>query len=124
MTRTVASNVQVLTAGTRRDQTQSQTEAKGTSVVTLMVTPEDAERIALAQSEGQIMLVLRNPLDQQPSDLRHQDRGADGPKNRLRRRRSRKIQRPDAPVAPPPPAEPHRCPVPLKPSARRSGPMR
>ena len=28
-----------------------------------MVTPEDAERIALAQSEGEIMLVLRNPLD-------------------------------------------------------------
>ena len=28
-----------------------------------MVTPEDAERIALAQTEGQIMLVLRNPLD-------------------------------------------------------------
>ena len=28
-----------------------------------MVTPRDAERIALAQAEGQIMLVLRNPLD-------------------------------------------------------------
>ena len=28
-----------------------------------MVTPGDAERIALAQTEGQIMLVLRNPLD-------------------------------------------------------------
>ena len=28
-----------------------------------MVTPRDAERIALAQSEGTIMLVLRNPLD-------------------------------------------------------------
>jgi pilus assembly protein CpaB len=33
------------------------------SVVTLMVTPADAERIALAQTEGQIMLALRNPLD-------------------------------------------------------------
>ena len=31
--------------------------------MTLLVTPEDAERIALAQSEGQIMLALRNPLD-------------------------------------------------------------
>jgi hypothetical protein len=27
------------------------------------VSPGDAERIALAQSEGSIMLVLRNPLD-------------------------------------------------------------
>jgi Flp pilus assembly protein CpaB len=32
-----------------------------------MVSPRDAERIALAQSEGEIMLVLRNPLDQEPT---------------------------------------------------------
>jgi Flp pilus assembly protein CpaB len=29
----------------------------------LLVTPNEAERIALAQAEGQVMLVLRNPLD-------------------------------------------------------------
>ena len=39
------------------------TKPTPSNVVTLMVTPEDAERIALAQSEGQIMLILRNPLD-------------------------------------------------------------
>jgi pilus assembly protein CpaB len=32
-------------------------------VVTLLVTPQDAERISLAASEGQITLTLRNPLD-------------------------------------------------------------
>jgi pilus assembly protein CpaB len=69
MTRTAASNVQVLTAGTRKDQekpAESERERErgfGETVVTLMVTPRDAERIALAQSEGQIVLVLRNPLD-------------------------------------------------------------
>ena len=31
------------------------------------VTPDDAERIALAASEGQIMLALRNPLDTTPT---------------------------------------------------------
>jgi pilus assembly protein CpaB len=68
MTRTVASNVQVLASGTRRSQqTLLEVDAKGTSVVTLMVSPEDAERIALAQSQGQIMLVLRNPLDLAPT---------------------------------------------------------
>ena len=36
-------------------------------MVTLAVLPADAERIALAQSEGQIMLALRNPLDDQPT---------------------------------------------------------
>jgi pilus assembly protein CpaB len=68
MTRTAANNVQVLTAGTRKDQENPGAITKrasdsGETVVTLMVTPRDAERIALAQSEGQIMLVLRNPLD-------------------------------------------------------------
>jgi pilus assembly protein CpaB len=68
MTRTAASNVQVLTAGTRKDQENPGSSGNrlgdtGETVVTLTVTPRDAERIALAQSEGQIMLVLRNPLD-------------------------------------------------------------
>jgi pilus assembly protein CpaB len=68
MTRTAASNVQVLTAGTRKDQenpdeSDSRLGSRGETVVTLMVTPNEAERVALAQSEGQIMLVLRNPLD-------------------------------------------------------------
>jgi pilus assembly protein CpaB len=36
-------------------------------VVTLLVSPQDGERIALAASEGQIMLTLRNPLDQDPT---------------------------------------------------------
>ena len=63
--RTVVSNVQVLTAGTRSEQ-QKPKDGKTPSsapVVTLLVSPEDAERIALAQAEGQIMLSLRNPLD-------------------------------------------------------------
>ena len=65
MTRVVVSNVQVLTAGTRYDQDQSRKDGKPipTSVVTLMVTPDDAERVALAQNEGKINLTLRNPLD-------------------------------------------------------------
>jgi len=35
--------------------------------VTLLVTPDDAERIALASSQGSIMLTLRNPLDTAPT---------------------------------------------------------
>jgi pilus assembly protein CpaB len=70
MTRTAASNVQVLAAGTRQDQGKPETDAKTTNastVVTLIVSPSDAERIALAQSEGEIMLMLRNPLDTEPT---------------------------------------------------------
>jgi pilus assembly protein CpaB len=36
--------------------------------VTLLVTPSDAERIALAASEGSIMLTLRNPMDRTPTE--------------------------------------------------------
>jgi pilus assembly protein CpaB len=68
--RTVVSNVQVLGAGTRSEQEKARaanTAQLSAAVVTLLVTPHDAERIALAQSEGQIVLVLRNPLDTEPT---------------------------------------------------------
>ena len=71
MTRTVVSNVQVLTAGSKFDQDKSKDgKPIPTSVVTLMVLPEDAERIALAQNEGKLTLALRNPLDIAPTDTR------------------------------------------------------
>jgi pilus assembly protein CpaB len=64
VTRVVVSNVQVLTAGTRYDQENAKDgKPIPSTVVTLLVSPEDGERIVLAASEGQIMLMLRNPLD-------------------------------------------------------------
>jgi pilus assembly protein CpaB len=70
ISRVVVSNVQVLTAGTRYDQEEPKKDGKAirSTVVTLMVSPVDAERIALAQAEGQLMLTLRNPLDVEPSE--------------------------------------------------------
>jgi pilus assembly protein CpaB len=63
--RVVVSNAQVLTSGTRYDQEAAKDGKQiPSSVVTLLVAPEDAERIGLAASEGQVMLTLRNPLDQ------------------------------------------------------------
>jgi pilus assembly protein CpaB len=60
----VLSNVQVLTAGTRMEQTGDQSKPVQVTVVTLLVYPEQAERLALASTEGKIQLALRNPLDQ------------------------------------------------------------
>ena len=68
MSRIVVSNVQVLAAGTKIDAGKKEGEAMPSSVVTLLVSPEDAERIALASNEGKIMLTLRNPLDTNPAD--------------------------------------------------------
>ncbi len=71
VSRVVVSNVQVLTAGTKFDQEQARDgKPVPSTVVTLLVTPEDAERIALASAEGSIMLTLRNPLDTQPTETR------------------------------------------------------
>jgi pilus assembly protein CpaB len=62
--RVLIANVPVLTAGTRYDQEQApQAKPIPSTVVTLVVTPEQAERIALASTEGNITLMLRNPLD-------------------------------------------------------------
>ena len=63
MTTTVLQNVLVLSAGQAM-----QSDARGTpvsvSTVTLLVTPNDAETLTLANGEGRIQLVLRNSSDQ------------------------------------------------------------
>jgi pilus assembly protein CpaB len=72
LSRVVLSNVLVLSAGTRYDQEDARTDGKAirSAVVTLMVDPLDADRVALAQSKGELMLTLRHPLDVDPSDPR------------------------------------------------------
>jgi pilus assembly protein CpaB len=60
----VLANVQVLTAGTRMEPDQEKGKAMPVTVVTLLVSPEQAERLALASTEGKIQLALRNPMDQ------------------------------------------------------------
>ena len=68
MARVVVSNLQVLTAGTRYDIEQAKDgKPMPSNVVTLLVTPDQAERISLAQINGAITLVLRNPLDVAPT---------------------------------------------------------
>jgi pilus assembly protein CpaB len=63
MSKVVLSNVEVLTAGTRLEQEPKDSKPVQVTVVTLLVTPEQAERLALASTEGKIQLALRNPLD-------------------------------------------------------------
>jgi pilus assembly protein CpaB len=63
MTTTVLQNVLVLSAGQAM-----QSDARGTpvsvSTVTLLVTPNDAETLTLANGEGRIQLILRNSSDE------------------------------------------------------------
>jgi pilus assembly protein CpaB len=67
-TRTVVSNLQVLASGTRYDQQEAKSgKPIPTTVVTLLATPEDAEKIAMASAGGRVMLALRNPMDNAPT---------------------------------------------------------
>ena len=59
----ILTDVQVLAAGTKLDNTADKDKPVPVSVVTLLVNPDEAERLTLAASEGKIQLALRNPLD-------------------------------------------------------------
>src|SRR5712692_9314877 len=59
----ILTNVQVLAAGTKIERDAHDNKPMPVSVVTLLVDPEEAERLTLAATEGKIQLALRNPLD-------------------------------------------------------------
>ena len=61
-TSTVLQNVAVLASGHTLERSASG-DPQNTAVITLLVTPDDAQRLTLASSEGHIQLALRNPLD-------------------------------------------------------------
>ncbi|HET7249678.1 MAG TPA: Flp pilus assembly protein CpaB [Gemmatimonadales bacterium] len=58
----VLQNVQVLAAG-QTVQQDAQGKPITVSVITLLVSPKDAETLVLASNEGKIQLALRNTLD-------------------------------------------------------------
>jgi pilus assembly protein CpaB len=60
--RTVLQNIEVLSAGTDI-QKDAEGKPQQVQVVNLLVTPDQAQVLALASNETRIQLVLRNPLD-------------------------------------------------------------
>jgi pilus assembly protein CpaB len=61
-TKTILQNIEVLSAGTDI-QKDPEGKPQQVQVVNLLVTPEDAQILALASGQMHIQLVLRNPLD-------------------------------------------------------------
>lgn len=65
----VLQNIKVLASGSNLDQPKDGREAAtNVRAVTLLVTPEQAEKLALAGSEGRLQLVMRNFSDQEDSN--------------------------------------------------------
>jgi pilus assembly protein CpaB len=60
----VLQNIKVLANGQNIDKPDNQREANSVKAITLQVTPEQAEKLALASSEGKLQLVMRNSVDQ------------------------------------------------------------
>jgi pilus assembly protein CpaB len=88
VTKTILQNIQVLAAGTDI-QHDPGGKAQQVQVVTLLVTPEQAQMLSLASNSLKIQLVLRNPLDTKMDTV---------PENSMRTLFG---------VAPPPAAAPH-----------------
>ena len=60
----VLQNIKVLASGQNIDKPENEREANSVKAVTLQVTPEQAEKLALASAEGKLQLVMRNQIDQ------------------------------------------------------------
>src|SRR5436309_8385599 len=62
MSKVFLESIQVLAAG-QNVTNDANGKPQNVQVVTLLVTPEDSEKLALASVDGRIQLSLRNPLD-------------------------------------------------------------
>jgi pilus assembly protein CpaB len=62
VTQTIMQNIEVLTAG-QRIEPDPQGKPETVTVVTMLLTPQDAEKLVMAYSQGSIQFVLRNGAD-------------------------------------------------------------
>jgi pilus assembly protein CpaB len=62
ITRTILENVRVLAAGQKVEQDRDG-KPQTVPVITLLVSPEDADKLTMASSQGKIQLALRNTID-------------------------------------------------------------
>jgi len=67
-TTTVLENVSVIATGQRLERNAAG-EPQSAPVVTLLLSPDDAQELTLASTQGHIQLVLRNPLDTKQEEL-------------------------------------------------------
>jgi pilus assembly protein CpaB len=63
ISKTILENVKVLAAGTQMERKGKDEEPKQVQVITVEVDVEEAEKLALASTQGRLRLALRNPLN-------------------------------------------------------------
>jgi len=62
ITRTILQDLRVLAVG-QKSEADREGKPQTYTVVTLLVTPEEAEKVTMASTEGKIHLALRNTID-------------------------------------------------------------
>ena len=75
LTTTVLENVAVIATGQRLER-NSAGDPQMAAVITLLVSPDDAQKLTLASTQGHIQLSLRNPLDTKQEQLASTKSGA------------------------------------------------
>ena len=117
MAKVFLENIQVLAAG-QNVANDDNGRPMNVQVVTLLVNPEQSEKLALASVDGRIQLALRNPLDleeMKPNAVRKEHLFSGGSvapappaatTKPVTRVAQRKVETPAPPVAPPPPPPP------------------
>jgi pilus assembly protein CpaB len=108
ITRTILENIRVLAAGQKIEQDRDG-KPQTVPVITLLVSPQDASKLAMASTQGKIQLALRNTIDSKmtnpPPTLQSALFSSDGtpppPKSAAGAASPRKAA--PAPVLPPPP---------------------
>ncbi len=63
MSKMILENVKVLASGTQMERKGKDEEPKPVQVITVEVDVEEAEKLALASTQGKLRLALRNPLN-------------------------------------------------------------
>ncbi len=109
--KTILENVQVLSAG-QDVEIDREGKPKNVQVITLLLTPEQAQKLALGSIDGQIRLALRNPMDQKVADpapvskkALYQQGEAEAPPKPAPRRVARAAPPPPVAAEPPPPKQ-------------------
>ena len=70
ISKTVLQNIKVLASGANIDSPGNQREPNTVNAVTLLVTPEQAEKLALAANESKLQLMMRHYGDQEDTQTK------------------------------------------------------
>jgi pilus assembly protein CpaB len=104
VTRTILENVRVLAAGQKVEQDR-EGKPQTVPVITLLVSPEDANELTLASTQGRIQLALRNTLDSarvDPAPVLQTSLFGGPPAPAAQSATARKTRAPEKPKAAPP----------------------